>query len=727
MGQRKGRIRAWTALIAAAWPCLLAAQDTPPPAPATTATAPVFSPADSVEADLARLSAVLFDDSIRPEDREEAARRLVSRDLPEARQVLHDALLATNNPGAQLAAARALVGMGQPDQRFRDPLFALMGRSRQHSEAAAMALAGYKGDIEIVRRLMDIARGTGPESVRVPAIRALGMFVEKRAAAALVELLVRPDESNAIHIAASDALIYLTGLRQNGRSVARWQQWWQQNAPLADEQWKLAILNDRASRLDRLELRHQILAEELEALITERYQAAEDTERSAITLRLLKSPSPAVRAQGAARIYTDMVQGLRVAPEVQQQVRSMIGDSDPQVRIAVAQALFAMVDTSAVDALLVQLRQETTAEVKIEIARTLAKIGEPRSIEPLQRLLSDDSLRVAEAAADALKEFGRTLRDREPARATQTALQLRDLLEKGGQRAESPRFREAVVDAMAAMREPQLGQTFLRLVRPGESVGVRRAALRGMGALRDRNFAAVISDQLADPDPGIRAEAAAALQFTASPADVVNLLPRLDPAAEPSEVVRNAVWRAIESLLPEMSPEQLKNLADRFPEDPARRATIQEKRRDLLIQEKQPEDLAFARQDLGNTYMELGQPERAVVELGAALEYWRSRGQETIANQLVAQLLNAHLKAARYSDAAAFAASMISTKTGFQDVVGPMIRDEAERLVQAGEGKNALALITAVEKMDPPLARRFTAPLEALKAKVAQEPENNGT
>src|SRR5690606_3795701 len=214
---------------------------------------------------------------------------------------------------------------------------------------------------------------------------------------------------------------------------------------------------------------------------------------------LLKSPSPAVRAQGAARIYTDMVQGLRVAPEVQQQERSMIGDSDPQVRIAVAQALIAMVDSSAVDALLVQLRQETTAEVKNEIALTLAEIVEPRPIEPVQGLLSDDALRVAEAAADALKEFGRTLRDREPARATQTALQLRDLLEKGGQRAESPRFREAVVDAMAAMREPQLGQTFLRLVRPGESVGVRRAALRGMGALRDRNFAAVISDQLADP------------------------------------------------------------------------------------------------------------------------------------------------------------------------------------------------------------------------------------
>src|SRR5690606_26444972 len=127
------------------------------------------------------------------------------------------------------------------------------------------------------------------------------------------------------------------------------------------------------------------------------------------------------------------------------------------------------------------------------------------------------------------------------------------------------------------------------------------------------------------------------------------------------------------------------------------------------------------------TYMELGQPERAVVELGAALEYWRSRGQETIANQLVAQLLNAHLKAARYSDAAAFAASMISTKTGFQDVVGPMIRDEAERLVQAGNGRTALPLTPPGEKRDPPRARRFTAPLEALKAKVAQEPENNGT
>ncbi len=720
MGQRKAPVRMLSAILAAAWPCLLRAQEAAPvTAPAPT---PLFYLVESVQADVTRLSAILNDETAKQDDRDEAARRLEARALPATRQILRDALISAGNPGAQLAAARALAGGDRPDDDFRDPLFALIGRSRLPTEAAATALAGYKGDVQVMLRLSDIAKGPAAESTRLPVIRAVGMFVDKRAAATLVEILARPDESNDIHAAAADALIYMTGMRGHGRSLPKWQQWWAESAPLDETQWRIRLLDNRAARLDHLQLLHDQLSAEVEALINEQFQLADPDQRAALSLRLLHSPSPAIRAQGAARVYADMVQGQPVAQSVQQQVRAMIGDSDPQVRIAIAQALFAMVDTASVDALLVQLEQETDSEVKIALARTLAKIGEPRAIEPLQKLLADDSMRVAEAAADALKEFGRTLRDRDPARATAMSLQLRDLLDQGGRRAETPRFREAIVEAMAAMREPQLGQMFLKLVRRNESVGVRRAALRGMGALRDRNFADAIFAQLDDADAGIRTEAAGALQFTASPADVVRLLARLDPKAEINESVRNTVWRAIEGLLPEMTPEQLKNLADRFPDDPTRRATIQEKRRDLLVLDKRPEDLAFARQDLGNTYLELAQPEKAAVELQAALEYWRSRGQEMMADQLVAQLLGALLKAEKHTDAAAFAAGMIATKTGFQDVVGPMIRDEAERLVQAGQEKNALSLIAAVEKMDPPLARRFTAPLEALKQKATEQP-----
>ncbi|MCC6239190.1 MAG: HEAT repeat domain-containing protein [Phycisphaerales bacterium] len=716
MGQDRTSIRLVMTIFLAA-PGLLLAQDSVPLAPASTQ--PVFPPTTSAQADVEQLSRILSDAGARQEDRDEAARRLEDRQTPQTRKILLDTLISAADPGGQLAVARALIGR-RPEEDFRDPLFALIGRSRQQSDAATMALAGYKGDAEVIRRLTDLAQASGPEAVRLAAIRALGMFTERRAAAALISLLETAGESDAIHSAAMDALVYLTGLDDFGGSSYRWRQWWQTSQALDEAAWNQQVLEDRAARLDRLQQRYQLLADELDALIGQQYQLADPERRAILAMRLLRSSSPTVRAQGAMRLYADMVQGSRIVPMVQQQVRSMIGDSDPGVRIAVAQALFAMVDTAAVDGLLTQLDQENDPQVKMEFARTLAKIGEPRAIGALEHLLDDPSLRVVEVAADALKDFGRNLRQNNPQLATEIALHLAQLLDSGTQRSASPRFREVVVNAMAAMREPQLGQTFLKLIRPGESVGVRKAALRGIAGLRDRNFAATILAQLDDPDDGIRGEAAAALQYTASPVDAVNLLPRLDPQVEPNESIRNAIWRAMESLLPEMTPDQLKNLADRFAENAARRVSIQEKRRDLLIKANQPEDLAFARQDLGNTYMELNQPEKAVTEFSAALEYWRAHGQ-VVANQLISQLLAAHLKAAHYTEATVFAAEMIADNPGAQEVLGPMIRDEVERLKQAGQTDAVQALIAAVKKMDPPLASRFTAPMEASPAPTTQD------
>src|SRR5690606_21883923 len=136
MGQKMGRVRALMAIVAVAWPLIALAQETTPVERPVT----VFSPAQTVEADIARLSQILSHEPTRQRDRDEQDRRHASRNTPVTRQLLRDALVSARNSGAHLAAARALVVAGRPDVNSRDPLFALIGRSRQHSEAAAMAL-----------------------------------------------------------------------------------------------------------------------------------------------------------------------------------------------------------------------------------------------------------------------------------------------------------------------------------------------------------------------------------------------------------------------------------------------------------------------------------------------------------------------------------------------------------------------------------------------------------
>lgn len=706
------------AAVAAAIPGYLHAQPEPaaPAVPTTTPTVTI----QTVQEDLAHLRALLFDESAKQETRDEAARRLVGRPTPEATEALADALASAGNPGAQLAAARALPYRDAPDERFIVPLFALFGKTKPLNDAAADALGLYQENPDVLNRLLDIARGGPNESTRIAALRSLGVIVHKRSAAALVRIAEDPDEPAAVRQAAADALAALTERQQPGDNAPSWQQWWIQSAALPDDQWRLSLLNGRAARLERLERRQTQLADESAGIIAEQYRTATDEARQRIALRMLQSTSSDLRAIGARWIYDDVFNNRPVPPAVRDQLRLMIGDSDPGVRAEVGRTLWATVDTQAVTPLLVQLRQETHPAVRAQFAQTLAKIGDARAVDDLRRLLDDPAPRVVEAAAVALEDFGPALRDDNPAVAKQIALQLRRMLETGAAPTAQPRLRSAVVEAMVAMREPDVRQTLLQLLGSQEDVAVRRAVLRGMGELRDSAYADVILDRLLnDTEDGIRLEAARALTYTALPEQATTLYPRLGNA-EPNPDVRAAVWRVLQTLFPQMNDAQLRNAVGRFERDPQRQVLPQQALRDLLIAAGRDSDLAYARQKLGEIYMNLQQPEKAVAEFQAALDHWSTQGRAMESETLMRQLLEARLRARQYREAVRFGAALLADDTGKQELVGPMIRDEADRLVAAERYRDALTLIEQAEQMTPPLAARYLTALDVTKTQATR-------
>ena len=124
------------------------------------------------------------------ESRDVAARKLVaSHDdaiRPELVQILR------TNRGGQLAVARALAAIPWPHSDFIEPLFAMLegGTSLRYS-AAAQALAQYRGNPDVLARLMTIAQSSQPDDVRVPVIRAIGRFDQKAAAQTLIDLQQR--------------------------------------------------------------------------------------------------------------------------------------------------------------------------------------------------------------------------------------------------------------------------------------------------------------------------------------------------------------------------------------------------------------------------------------------------------------------------------------------------------------------------------------------------------
>ena len=207
-----GKLTWWKVVTATVWTAVavLASSDTlAQDAPAAE------SAVEAAERDLQQLRNTLNDPNASQAQRDEAAKRLLSRQTPEAREILRSTLVDVGNRGGQLAVARALAHDPHPDESLVTPLYALMGSDQSLTEAGAQALAAHKNNAQVLTRLQDFARNRNNRTGRVAAIRALGTFVDKRAAQTLIDLLASDDESSAARDAAADALIDMAGLSSN--------------------------------------------------------------------------------------------------------------------------------------------------------------------------------------------------------------------------------------------------------------------------------------------------------------------------------------------------------------------------------------------------------------------------------------------------------------------------------------------------------------------------------
>src|SRR5258705_8812093 len=228
--------------------------------------------------DIQQQEAILTDHGATPAQRDDAARRLVSRSSKEARDVLMKVLKEFNNREGQLAVARALASDPTPEPAFIDPLSLLLGSGVPLTEAAAQALVIYKGNDGVRQTLTNFANS--PINVleaRTGVIAAMGKLVDKRAAGALVEMLNAADTNPRIRDSASDALAEMTGLPR-GRDVQAWNQWWIQNQNKTEEEWSKDLLRGMAARRAELDKRLRKVLEETDRRLRENYRAAANVE-----------------------------------------------------------------------------------------------------------------------------------------------------------------------------------------------------------------------------------------------------------------------------------------------------------------------------------------------------------------------------------------------------------------------------------------------------------------
>jgi HEAT repeat protein len=685
---------------------------------------------------LRSLQAVLVQADARQGDRDEAAARLVSRGTPQADEILRDAII--NGPrDARLAVARAVIDDPTPAVDLITPLSDLLRLGADQRpvptlvDAAAQALASYRRVPEAVDELIRFALdGAQPAEARARVVRALGRVVDPAAADLLVRLV--RTERGALRAAAAEALADLTGIRDNGQDANRWAQWQRNSAALAaqnPDRWRAELLEARAANLDRLRRRREALVEALDARMLAQYQEAARQQRgSDVLLAMLNSELPDEREQ-AARLVTRAFQNQDpVSERVRDRLVALVGDSDADVRYAVAVTLTNLNHRGALAAELTQLAQERDERVKIALCEALGKIEDPVAAPLLAALLSDPSPRVFAAAAGALSRVARDLRgagDLPP----QT---LRLLTQAAANRAGvSESVRIAAIDALGALRAPdfvELAQRLLFGPQADPSVQVRQATLRALGAVGNPAATDIITRALReDRDPGVRSAAVDALGRVGNlPEHGSLLLDYTSPRNEPEEEVRRKAWEAYQALLQRATTVQLTSEQNNLKGDPVRRAVVLEELCRKLEQSPAPQDkavLAFNRENLGDVYMSLKPPEpgKAAPNLRRALDYFVQNGaQENVTTPLIGKVIDAYLRSKDYAQAARFAEQTMTREPAQSAEMGRLIKQEADRLRSptVNDTRGAIQLIDEAMKMNPSLEPRHRDDLRQIRQDI---------
>jgi hypothetical protein len=684
------------------------------------------------------------DPSIPQNSRDLAALRLVSWQKPSAHPAVVD-LLTNGPPPAKLAVARALAAVAWPDPDFIDPLTALLrGRDQASVAAAAQALAQYGDNGEVLQQLISQATSDRLSEVRLPVIRALGTFSQKRAAQTLIDLQ-QHDENDQIEAAAGDALIEMTGLTALDHDPQRWALWFAKydTPSVSEADFREAIIHSRGEAFEGQAAQHKALQSAADELLGNDFWHAASGDRAAILIAYLQSPAPEIRALGADLVYESATNGA-APPGTIQQTRLLLADPSPDVRAAAATALSSDFD-SASD-LVDQLAREQDDVVRVRLINSLAPFSYLPAIEQMLKLVGNGPSRsVRIAAANAIRQGG-DLINRNP----QIKLRAIDILKSALHDTDVPgqqKLREAVVGALAAMRDDSNSAIFRELLAPTEPLGVRANALIGLGSLPDSaSYAAEYARNLESDEYQMRLAAVDAMALAPKPMSLPIINHVLDRMSQdPNEQVRTEEWNLLQTWArsPAIEELSLESMADTLAQahDPNKELFIREMLSDRLAQDAQnapddsrrrsaAKDLASQEQDIGDLLMNplIKQPSRASEQYRAALDYWKANGGAVeVINPLCREVVRSMLFAKRWDDAANFAAGVVNNwgndpnlKVTSQTVAREFIsraRDLAESDDPDAYG-NAIGLFNAVGKMNPPFPADYPDQIANLRTMI---------
>jgi HEAT repeat protein len=714
-------------------PCAVLAQTRPATNPTTV---PTINVETLVRSQLEQLRVILNEPQTAPDARADAANRLAARKSSDARNILRDTLLGAA-VGPQIAVANALADHRVADPNLITPLYAALTneRSEELNRAAARALACYKDNPEALRQLMGAVRQRPafPRPIRTEAIRAIGTFQDKSAAQFLISVLTdAAPEQEPVRNAVAEALINMTGATQFGTDPARWAAWWATQRNKSDAEFRSDLAPLQSANLDQARQQLDDLTQRMRVLLERAYRAAPTAQKPEVLMGYLTDPNPEIRLLGTLLVEYDAREAKPITRDVKERLRNMIGDGNAEVRKNVAQDLALLNDAEALEPLLAQLDQESDSDVRAALTAALGPINSLAAVPSLLKLLHDPDPSVQRQAIQALTDAGPKIRDnRELARLT--GMELKKLYDALPLPPAPSDMRVRLIGAMVPLGlEELLTDTFYPILneRRDETAEMRRLAVKAIGIINKPGSEVVVRDRLNDPANSVRWAATnvignmpnAAKQYAQQLCDMAT--------SDPDPSVREEAWKAVQSALPELAPQQLQAFADRFnsPDGKPRRILILQELKRQLLKAQRIEELASTDQSLADALKDIGDYSAAAQEYAQALEYHKTRNDSpAIISTLLVRRLEALLKAKQYGDAVAFVSESSKEQASSLTLLAPQLKNYAEVLKNEGKLDDALLLIQEAYKMDPPLPEIYTRQLKSLETEINATRNARGT
>jgi len=681
-----------------------------------------------VQENLDHLKADLTSANSTTTNRDEAARRLVSRHTSDADTILTQVLA---NPGnaldpAKLSIARALADAPDPEPRFEESMASLMG-NRTVAEGAAAALGRYAatGNLQAQQRLLAVAQDSAlPAAIRDSAIRALGNVVNQTVANTLVGLL--NDPRPAVKLAANDALIQMTGRADLNHNDQGWQQWSVQHQGLNDVAWREQVLQSRSahqeSQLRSATGTETALKAILDKLYADAQQRKDEAAVKSLILQYLSSSDPALRANGIDLVSNAFLGGQTYPTiEAHAKIKELVGDSDPTVRQRAAETLAKLNIEGALPVLITQAAQEPDPAVERVLVASIGQLRDKRAVGFLEEKLNSPAivLSVASKTADALD----LIASDDPELRAQVAGQLWNAAQRAANsnRPDGVNLQAIYVQAMGPLSQASYASKYLPLLSDPHPE-LRIAAFHAMGELHDPNWAYQMAQKLSNEgSPQVRIAAIEGLGEIGNFESVARAIyDESTVANELDKQVRSKAWDVFQqSLRMAQSASALQYWVDQLQNQPDRQIVVLEaiinklqleaqnappdQRKDLL------DNIASYQQTAGKTYMDLKNPQRAAALFRQALDHYEPPGQPVNLNQvtltLVNQLMKALLDAKEYDQAVRFAREESARNAGAARGISAAIRNRADELATAGGANqdrpiNRPALADAMKLID---------------------------